>query len=330
MTTDRKGSATGLPNPFPVELTPPDITPYAEGTDGIPYVWTFDSGRPGPHVAITAIVHGNEPCGALALDWLLKHETRPVRGKLSFGFMNVAAHEAFDPDVPDASRWIDEDFNRLWSPGRLDDADRPVTEEVRRAREVRPWLDTVDLLLDIHSMQSKAQALTIAGLLPKGRDLARSVGYPDLVINDHGHAEGMRMRDHGGFSDPASPRNAMLVECGQHWEAAAEGVAMETAIRFLRATGATAPDFADDWMANRAAPEPMQFFQVSRAVTIETDDFRFAQDWTGLERLPKGTLIGHDGPTEIRAPHPVTVLIMPSRRLWRGKTAVRLAEPVAD
>jgi hypothetical protein len=44
--------------------------------------------------------------------------------------------------------------------------------------------------------------------------------------------------------------------------------------------------------------------------------------------LPEGTLIGHDGPTEIRAPHPVTVLIMPSRRLWRGKTAVRLAEPV--
>ncbi len=177
-------------------------------------------------------------------------------------------------------------------------------------------------------MQNKANALTIAGLRPKGRDLARSVGYPDLVINDHGHAEGMRMRDYGGFSDPASPRNAMLVEAGQHWEAPAEGVAIETAIRFLRATGSVAADFAEDWLADRPAPEPMQFFQVSRAVTIETDDFRFADDWSGLERLPEGTLIGHDGPTEIRAPHPVTVLIMPSRRLWRGKTAVRLAEPV--
>jgi succinylglutamate desuccinylase len=329
MTEARKGSATGLPNPFPVELTPPDISAYAKGTDGIPYIWTFDSGRPGPHVAITAIVHGNEPCGALTLDWLMRHEARPVQGKLSFAFMNVAAHEAFDPEVPDASRWIDEDFNRLWSAATLDDADKPVTEELRRAREVRPWLDTVDLLLDIHSMQNRNAPLTIAGLLPKGRDLARSVGYPDLVINDHGHAEGMRMRDYGGFSDPASGKNAMLVECGQHWEAAAEGVAMETAIRFLRATGATAPDFAADWMADRPAPAPMQFFQVSRAVTIETDEFRFAENWTGLERLPQGTLIGHDGPTEIRAPHPVTVLIMPSRRLWRGKTAVRLAEPVA-
>ncbi len=254
MTQPRSGSATGLPNPFLVELTPPDITPYAAGTGAIPYIWTFDSGQPGPHVAITAIVHGNEPCGSLALDWMMRRETRPNRGKLSLAFMNVAAHEAFDPDVPDASRWIDEDFNRLWSPATLDDPDRKLTEELRRAREVRPWLDTVDLLLDIHSMQNKANALTIAGLRPKGRDLARSVGYPDLVINDHGHAEGMRMRDYGGFSDPASPRNAMLVEAGQHWEAPAEGVAIETAIRFLRATGSVAADFAEDWLADRPAP----------------------------------------------------------------------------
>ncbi len=328
MTQTRIGSATGLPNPYPVELAPPDLTPYARGTGAIPYIWTFDSGRPGQHVAITAIVHGNEPCGSLALDWLLRHDTRPVAGKLSLAFMNISAHEAFDRDVPDASRWIDEDFNRLWSPDVLDDPDRKLTEELRRAREVRPWLDTVDVLLDIHSMQSKASALTIAGLLPKGRDLARKVGYPKLVFNDQGHAEGLRMRDYGGFGDPASSRNAMLIECGQHWEAAAEGIALESAIRFLRVTGSVDSDFAQDWMATRAAPDPMQFFQVSQAITIQTDDFRFAQDWTGLEHLPKGTLIGHDGTTEIRAPHPVTVLVMPTRRTWRGKTAVRLAEPI--
>jgi succinylglutamate desuccinylase len=120
----------------------------------------------------------------------------------------------------------------------------------------------------------------------------------------------------------------VLVECGQHWEAAAADVAMETAIAFLRTSGAVAPDFAEDWMAARPAPGPMRFFQVSRAVTIRTDDFRFAREWTGFEHLPQGTLIGHDGAEEIRAPHPETVLIMPSRRLWRGKTAVRLAEPV--
>ena len=156
------GSATGLPNLYDVELAPPDLSSYAAGNTGVPYVWTFDSGLAGPHVAVTAIVHGNEPCGAIALDWLLRNEVRPVRGRLSLAFVNVAAYEAFDPQVPDATRWVEEDFNRLWGPGVLDDPDRRATPEVVRAREIRPWLSTVDLLLDIHSMQHKTEPLIIA------------------------------------------------------------------------------------------------------------------------------------------------------------------------
>lgn len=142
---------------YPVELTPPDITPYAPGNTGIPYVWTYDSGQPGPHVAVTAVVHGNEPCGAIALDWLFRNNVRPVQGKLSLAFINIAAYHAFDAADPNASRWVDEDFNRLWSPDVLDDPDRKLTVELARAREIRPWLDSVDLLLDIHSMQHKTE-----------------------------------------------------------------------------------------------------------------------------------------------------------------------------
>jgi hypothetical protein len=142
---------------------------------------------------------------------------------------NVAAFARFDFDDPDRSRYIDEDFNRLWGPGVLDDPSRPVTAEVARAREIRPWLDMVDVLLDIHSMQHKTVPLTIAGWQPRGRALAQSVGRPAIVVSDRGHAEGVRMRDYAGFSDPASRRNAMLVECGQHWEAPAADVALATA-----------------------------------------------------------------------------------------------------
>lgn len=45
---------------YPIELDLPDIRPYAEGNCGIPYVFTFDSGVPGPHVLVNAITHGNE------------------------------------------------------------------------------------------------------------------------------------------------------------------------------------------------------------------------------------------------------------------------------
>lgn len=323
-------SATGLPNPYTVELVPPDLSAFAKGNTGIPYIWTFDSGQPGPHVAITAIVHGNEPCGAIALDWLMGMDTRPVVGKLSFAFVNIAAYEAFDPEVPDATRWVEEDFNRLWGAGVLDDPDRKVTSEVARAREIRPWLSTVDLLLDIHSMQHKTEALIIAGPATKGRDLGRRIGYPGIVVTDKGHAEGVRMRDFADFADPASARNAALVECGQHWEAEAALIAKDCAIGFLRTTGAVATDFAEDYMSARPPLPESRLYEVVGPVTIETEDFRFAQAWRGFEHLDKGTLIGHDGVRAIHAPHDQTVLIMPSRRLWPGKTAVRLAKPVTE
>ncbi len=321
-------SATGLPNLYAVELTPPDLSSYAEGNTGILYVWTFDSGKPGPHAAITAIVHGNEPCGAIALDWLMQMNTRPVAGKLSFAFINTAAYEAFDPEVPDATRWVEEDFNRLWGPGVLDDPDRRVTPEVERARQIRPWLAEVDMLLDIHSMQHKTDALIIAGPAVKGRTLGHAIGRPGIVVTDKGHAEGVRMRDFADFADPSSPRNAALVECGQHWETDAAEIAKDCAAEFLRVTEVVAPDFAESYLQTRPAKPDYRPYEVLGPITIETDDFRFAQDWRGFEHLSKGTLIGHDGDHAIHAPHDETVLIMPSRRLWPGKTAVRLARPL--
>lgn len=317
-----------IPVHYPVELTPPDISPYASGNTGLPYISTFDSGQPGPHVAVTAVVHGNEPCGAIALDWLFRQDVRPVRGKLSLAFINTAAYHAFDASDPNASRWVDEDFNRLWSAQVLADGNRKLTVELARAREIQPWLDSVDLLLDIHSMQHKTEPLTIAGPLAKGRDLARAVGTPAIAVSDRGHDEGVRMRDYAGFSDSSSARNALLVECGQHWETPAADVALDTTLAFLAATGAVAQEFS---ATHRPLPVPaaMRFYEVSGPVTVETDNFRFASDWRGFEHLPQGSLIAHDGAREIRAPHPITVLIMPSERLLPGKTAVRFAQPVA-
>ena len=78
--------------------------------------------------------------------------------------------------------------------------------EVERARQIRPWLSGVDLLLDIHSMQHKTDPLIIAGPAAKGRTLARAIGWPGIVVTDKGHAEGQRMRDFRDLADPASER----------------------------------------------------------------------------------------------------------------------------
>jgi predicted deacylase len=317
-----------IPNDYPVELSPPDITAYRAGNTGVDFVHRLDSGRPGPAVGITAIVHGNEPCGAIALAWLLEHDIRPVRGSLTLAFVNTAAYARFDPADPNATRWLEEDLNRVWSPEVLDGPRRSA--ELDRARALRPVVETLDVLLDIHSMQHPTAPLMLAGPLDKGRELARRVGVPALVVSDAGHKAGNRLRDYGGFADPASPKNALLVECGQHWAAEAASHAIETTLRFLHATGSVAPDCGVDFLSSRPAPAPQRFAEVTEAVTITTDRFAFAQPYRGLETITDaGTLIAMDGDREVRTPYDDCILIMPSKRLWPGQTAVRLARLIA-
>ena len=114
-----------------VELVPPDIEPYRGGNTGIEYVTSFAAAARGPDVLVMGLTHGNEICGAIALDRLFRAGVRPRRGRLSLAFNNVAAYHEFDPRYPIASRYVDEDFNRLWASEVLD-APRE-SAELRRA-----------------------------------------------------------------------------------------------------------------------------------------------------------------------------------------------------
>lgn len=299
---------------------PIDLTPCVGGSHGIPYVVNFDSGAAGIHAMITALVHGNEICGAIALDRLLRDGLRPTRGRLTLAFVNTAAYERYDPARPNDNRFVDEDMNRVWSADRLSAGKTSV--ELERARQLRPIVDSVDMLLDIHSMQTSSEPMILAGPLEKGLALARSVGAPSVIMQDQGHAAGPRLRDYAAFADSASPRNALLVECGQHIDADAPVVALDSIVRFLAhldmIDGATLARF-------RRPDRPQRVLQVTHPVTIRGPAFRFVDEFRGMEVIPRqGTVIAHDGDTPIATPYDGCVLIMPSRRLRPGETAVRL------
>ncbi len=312
---------------YPVELTAPSIAPYKRGNTGIDYVTTFDSGKAGPHVMVNALTHGNEICGAIAVDFLFREGVRPVQGKLTLAFANVAAYHAFDPKKPTASRFVDEDFNRIWAEPVLNGSRR--SSELARARQLRPLIDTVDFLLDIHSMQHKTPPLGLSGPLKKGQTLALGIGVPEIVVADQGHAAGKRMRDYSFFGEASDPRNAYLVECGQHWEKTSADVAIECSLRFLQNTEAVAPSFIERYLP-KSQPKKQRVIQVTEAVTVMNDDFHFAGPYRGMEEFEKqGTEIARDGGKPVLTPYDGCVLIMPSRRLRKGLTAVRLGRYIA-
>ena len=311
---------------YPIEVEFPRLDGYAEGNTGVPYVYSFDSGMPGAHTMINALTHGNEVCGAIAVKAMLDGKWRPRRGRVTFAFANVQAYQRWDPAQPDASRFVDQDFNRVWQPELLDDLSRDSVE-LRRARAMRPIVDTVDFLLDLHSMHERSAPLNVCGPLQKGIDMAQRLGAPAHIVSDAGHAEGRRLRDYGDFGDAGSARNALLIECGQHWQASAVDVARDCCARFLLLCGnMDINDIPRGWL--KPQPERHRVVRVTDAVVADSMDFRFADAYTGLETFPDaGTLIGWNSGREVRTPYRNCVLVMPSLRPLRpGVTVVRLGQ----
>ncbi|MBK1841073.1 succinylglutamate desuccinylase/aspartoacylase family protein [Azospirillum sp. YIM B02556] len=309
----------------PVELTPPDIAPYRRGNTGIDHVTSLSAAEPGPHVVLNALVHGNELCGAIALDALLRKDLRPARGRLTFVFANTAAYATFDRQNPYASRYLDEDFNRLWSPDLLDG--RRDSAELRRARILRPVYESADLLLDLHSMTADTAPLTLCGRTTRGRDLALGLRYPAWVVADGGHAGGKRLIDYGGFAEPEGSRTAILVECGQHWRTETATVALECCLRLLLGLEMIGLPATGPRLRPRA--DPQRVVEVTDAITASSERFRFTAPFVGMEVIGRaGTVIGWDDGRAIQTPHDDCVLIMPARRVKSGQTAVRLGRIV--
>ena len=318
MESEWRAAAMPMPPDVPVNLAAPDIRRWLPGNIGTPGVWSFSAPAPGPHAAIVTLMHGNEIAGAILLDRWLQAGLRPARGRLSLIFANLEAYQRFDPEDPTASRFLEDDLNRIWDPAELEGPRRSV--ELRRARVLRPVIDSVDVLLDLHSLLWPSDPLILAGRSEKGGRLGLAIGAPHLVVRDEGHASGMRLIDYNGFSDPAAPPAAVLVEAGPHWEPETVATMELSATRLLHHLGMAQPVPAP---AARPAP---RLAQVTRTITAMTESFSFLREFRGGDVIAeRNTVIALDGEAEIRTPHADCLLVMPTPHPPVGHTAVRLA-----
>ena len=276
---------------------------------------------------VSALIHGNEVCGAIALDHLLSSSFAPDRGRLIVAFANVAAFSSFDPAAPYASRFIDEDMNRLWSREILDGTRQSV--ELARARELRPFAEAANFLLDLHSTSLPAPAMLLCGNREKGRLLAAKMGYPLHVVADEGHISGVRLRDFGNFNNGATTKSSALVECGQHFDSESPTIALNTIVAFLFACGML--DQASKKFPRPASVMKQRLIEVSHAITIQSDRFSFSGEFRCFEVIPNAdTRTARDGTHDVVTPYDDCVLVMPARQPYKGQTAVRLGRYAPD
>ena len=311
------------------DLPAPDLSAWRAGNTGTEGVWHFDSGLPGRQVLVSALIHGNELCGAWALKGVLESGLRPQAGSLTLMFCNLAAFDRFDPANHDAARFVEQDMNRQWSDERMDAAD---SLERRRCAALRPFVAQADWLLDLHSMHEPCAPLLLTGVQPRNLALAKQMAAPEHIVIDAGHQDGTRMRDYGRFGLPdaqAGDSRSLLVECGFHGDPASRAVAQDQCLRFIEASGivdgAELARLLPGWRLTDAPR--LWALQVTGPVVAKNERFTFTEAFTGLEVIARaGTVIGDNDGEPVTTPYDDCVLVMPSTRQARaGVSVVRFA-----
>ena len=87
------------------DLPAPDISAWRAGNTGTEGVWHFDSGKPGRNVLISALIHGNELCGAWALKGLLEAGVKPELEVFDSGDMHLARDLMADGTLEGPGMW---------------------------------------------------------------------------------------------------------------------------------------------------------------------------------------------------------------------------------
>ncbi|HSW17558.1 MAG TPA: succinylglutamate desuccinylase/aspartoacylase family protein [Ramlibacter sp.] len=303
-----------------LEVLPRDLTAYRAGNTGVDYVHRFESARPGPHVLVNALTHGNELCGMVAATHLLDAGVRPRVGTLTVSFANVAAYESFDASRPFDSRQLVHNLNRVWSGERLDgDEDSP---ELRRVRELRPFVAAADHILDLHSTSQEVEPFWVYPSFGRNAQAATAIGLPAVHLTmPRGLGAGTPLIQHGRHGDVSSDAGvAVVAECGQHFSRSSSEVAIEVSLRFLEYFG-----LIEREPALAALPKlPQRRYELLETYVIRTPDFHFARPVIGFETFERGELVATDGLEELRAPEACTIL-MPTRAPVVGHEGMYLA-----
>ena len=302
-----------------IEIQPRDLAPYRQGNVGIDYVHRFESGKPGPHVLVNALTHGNEFCGMVAATHLLDSGVRPQIGTLTISFANVAAYQSFDPARPFESRQLVHNLNRIWSPAWLDGGED--SPELRRARELRPVVAVADHILDIHSTSQPVQPFWVYPQFERNGAAALAIARPSVhLVMPQGLGSGTPLIQHGRHGSTDHHGVALVAECGQHFLNTTGALAIEVALDFIAHFGLIAP--------RPASGTPQQRFGLLRTCVIQTPEFRFTRPLMGFETFAEGDLIATDGAEEIRAPCKDCTVLMPARTPIVGREGVYLARPI--
>ena len=272
-----------------------------------------------PQIAVVGSVHGNEPCGLRAIERLRaeleRGEVRLTKGTLYLIHGNPHATKLGQRNTPDGV-----DLNRQFDYRFETQLPRALwAYEHHRALELRPLLESVDVLLDLHSTTAPTPPFAIVSAVPESHQLAAALGLG--YVTEGWDGPGLLADRVLGAPLARLGRPAVSVECGQHAQDAAVGVAYRCVRRALDHLGVL------PWKDRAELAEPI-WLRLCAAVKRPSSGFRFARPLASMERLAAGELIGSDADLALTVNRGCYV-IMPNDAVEVGEDMIYIAQPSA-
>jgi predicted deacylase len=268
----------------------------------------------GPRLLVTGGIHGDEPCGPVAIarleSALASGDIAMRSGVLStIGICNPAA---FVRRV----RYYERNMNRHFYP-----KDRPDSYEDRLINELAPQLEKADYLLDIHSYHSGGPPFAFINKGDEGSRYMASMLGVDATISGFGQAYANAGIEQSKWTSMGTTEyarehgaSALTLECGQHDDPQSIATAWGAILGILHHMGMAR--IHDDLAENIPDMKTSGEMACTQAVQVVYKDRpgHFTADWTHLQPVAKDTVIAEykDG-GKVRVPEDDMRLIMPRR-----------------
>ncbi|HEU0118681.1 MAG TPA: succinylglutamate desuccinylase/aspartoacylase family protein [Alphaproteobacteria bacterium] len=260
---------------------------------------TYAGLEPGPRFFVLGAIHGNEKCGTIGCERVMKEidsgELKIKKGKVTF--VPIGNPRAYDQD----KRFTERNLNRYLVPH-----EKPDTYEAKLGNILCPMLENCDVHLSIHSYTVGGEPfIFVSQHSAKEHEFAAALGpYTQLTGWDEAYAATGRKKkaedDEEGTGSIEYARRfgalAVNIECGQHKDPKAPDVAYHAIRNALRYLG----------MTDEAPLKPD--VSKSRLVTVthvfyRDDEGDLAKHWKHLEPVKKAEPIAfHADKSPIASP----------------------------
>lgn len=244
--------------------------------------------KPGKTLVVLAGVHGNEVCGVKAFDNLIPN-LEIASGKVYFIYANLEA-------ISQNKRFVEKNLNRCFLKEQSEEIAQSL--EGKTAREIIPYLEEADVMLDVHASFTKDSRPFV--ICDESQIMEAGIFDSDLVVCNFDEFEPgstdyyMNLQKKKGFG----------FECGFLGDPKTQEIAEKSIINFLIYFGAI--------KGETRLNEQMKL-KLNGLYKNRNGAFKLARYFPDFEKLIDRTLIGYDGSEKVYAEEGSVILFARDR-----------------